>query len=453
VSERAEHANLILRAAVAAADAAPAVLRAVHGAQELGTARRIHVIAIGKAAAVMANAAFHALPRTPDSALVIVPHGVEDGPMTHGAASDVMNGATGAHMRASPLRASHPIPDASSAAAAVHVERRLSDAAAGDVVLVLISGGASSLCAAPAAGITIDEYAQVVRGLMHAGADIRELNTLRTHIDRLKGGGMARLIAPARAIGLVVSDVIGNPLDIIASGPLTPCTTTAGDAARILERFGLWSATPHAVRHALTSVHARQQPARHRADAAASAFPHVRVLVVLDNRAAVDGAAREARRLGYDVRVSDEAVTGSAREAGSRIAREARYVADRMRHADPPVCLLYGGETTVTVSGTGTGGRNQELVLAAAIELDGKPRITVASLGTDGIDGPTGAAGAIADGRTVSNGRRAHLNATDALVNNDSHTFFVAAGGLIRTGPTGTNVMDVQLALIDPAAP
>jgi glycerate-2-kinase len=356
--------------------------------------------------------------------------------------------------------------------AAGQVEGQLTDAADGDIVVVLISGGASSLCAAPAAGITIDEYAGVVDALLDAGADIRELNTVRAHIDRLKGGGMARLAAPARVIGLVVSDVVGSPLDVIASGPLTPSTTTATDATRVLEKYRLWSAVPDSVRRALQSgPHDRApgsgsssgsyEPPSSSSSASdspppgsgAADFSHVTTRVVLDNRTAVDGAAREARRLGYGVRVSREAVTGRARRAGTRIARDATAIADRLQHADAPVCVLYGGETTVVVSGAGTGGRNQELVLAAAIELDGDSRITVASLGTDGIDGPTDAAGAAADGGTVARGKRAGLSAGDALENNDSHSFFAVVDGLIRTGPTGTNVMDVQVALIDPATP
>jgi glycerate-2-kinase len=172
--------------------------------------------------------------------------------------------------------------------------------------------------------------------------------------------------------------------------------------------------------------------------------------IILDNATATAGAAGEARRLGYDVRTSPLPLTGTARDAGTRIARDARRAAADLRNGDRPVCLVYGGETTVIVKGSGRGGRNQELVLAAAVEIDGEPRITIGSLGTDGIDGPTDAAGAIADGETVARGRRVRLAAAEALADNDSYSYFDATGELIRTGPTGTNVMDVQVALIDP---
>lgn len=318
----------------------------------------------------------------------------------------------------------------------------LTRAKTGDVVLVLISGGASSLCAAPVAGVSIEDYAATANVLMRAGADIHELNTVRTQIDRLKGGGMARLVSPARAVGLIVSDVPGNPLHIIGSGPLTPPAATPADALGILDRYELLPAVPDGVRHALSS-----------ARSVAHDFSHVMTRIVLDNRVAVEGAAQEARRLGYEPRIDPAPVTGSAREAGNRLARDAIAHAGRMHHADPPACMLYGGETTVVVTGAGTGGRNQELALSAAVALDGHTRITIGSVGTDGIDGPTDAAGAIADGATVQRGTAAGVNARDALDANDSHTFLDAAEALIRTGATGTNVMDVQVVLVDPPWP
>ena len=373
------------------------------------------------------------------AALVIVPHDTE------------VRGALLSDARV--LHAGHPYPDESSEHAAAAAEALLHDADAGDVVFVLLSGGASALCAAPAASLSVGEYADVVRMLMQTGADIRALNTVRTHIDRLKGGRMARLAAPSRVLGLIVSDVVGSPLDVIASGPLTPCTSTPGDALGILTAAGLLPRVPAGVRNALESGRyaADQNSDDVSSDAsAAGEFDHVRTEIVLDNRSAIEGAAAEARRLGYDTRCVSEPVTGSARDAGTRIAREAVACADELRPGDRPVCVVYGGETTVQVKGSGRGGRNQELVLAAAITIAGDPRITVASVGTDGIDGSSDAAGAVADGHTVANGSRADTSAVGALENNDSFTFFAQEGGLVRTGPTGTNVMDVQIALIDP---
>jgi hydroxypyruvate reductase len=448
VSERAAHARLILRTAVAAADPAPAVRHAVSAAAELRAARRIHLLAVGKAAAVMADAALHTLPRAPDSALIIVPPG------TAGTAVAALPAAV-EYLRPAraPIRvlhAAHPIPDMSSAQAAVQIERQLADAVEGDIVLVLLSGGASSLSAAPAPGITIDEYATVVRALMHGGASIEELNTVRAHIDRLKCGGLARAAAPAHVLGLIVSDVAANALHVIASGPLTPCPSAAADAVRVLEKYGLWAAASDALRRVLQPERSAHRTGHASIDARHAAFSHVTTRIILDNATATAGAAGEARRLGYDVRTSPLPLTGTARDAGTRIARDARRTAADLQSGDRPVCLVYGGETTVIVKGSGLGGRNQELVLAAAVEIDGEPRITIGSLGTDGIDGPTDAAGAIADGETAARGRRVRLAAADALAENDSYSYFEATGELIRTGPTGTNVMDVQVALIDP---
>lgn len=425
-AHRAADAERILRAAITAADPGPAVRHAITSIPGLTHARRVHILALGKAAARMSAAARAAFDTPPAATLVIVPHGTAApaGPDTH------------------VIHAAHPAPDASSVHAAEAVASLLSAASHDDTVLVLISGGASSLCAAPAAGITIEEYAALVRALQHAGADIVELNTVRRHIDLLKGGGMARLAAPARTIGLIVSDVTGSPLHIIASGPLSPGITTPRDARSVLERFGLWHAAPPSIRNALSA----SDTAADLTDAAA----HALLRVVADNGIAVAGAARMAVQLGYDVRTTELPVTGAAREAGASAARAAMRIARVLRPADRPVCLLSGGETTVVVTGAGTGGRNQEVVLAAALELAGHPGITIGSIGTDGVDGPTDAAGAVADSATIVAGAHAGVDAAIALEHNDSHSFFTAAGGLIRTGPTGTNVMDVQVALVDP---
>lgn len=426
LESRAADATRILRAAIAAADPYRAVSSALRDFAELRRALRVHLLAVGKAAGAMAAAALDTLPRAPASALIVVPH-----------ADRSWTGRATESLRV--LHAAHPLPDASSVDAARQIERQLARATAGDVVLVLISGGASALCAAPVDGIGIDDYRAAVAALMRAGADIHELNAVRTHLDRLKGGGMARIAAPARAIGLIISDVPGNPLDIIASGPLTPSRTMPADALDILDRYQLLPEVPAGVRRALSS-----------GPGVVHDFAHVTTRIVLDNRAAVEGAADEARRLGYRPHIREEPVTGSARDAGARLAAAAMAHADHMHHAAEPACRLYGGETTVVVTGPGRGGRNQELALSAALVLDGNTSITIGSVGTDGIDGPTDAAGAVTDGTTVLRGTRAGVNARDALHENDSYAFLEAAGALIHTGATGTNVMDVQVVLIDP---
>lgn len=457
--QRESDARRILHTAIAAADPGPAVDRALRDATDLHDARGVYLLAIGKAAGVMAEAALRALHTIDDgipaarirSSLVILPqHDTGDEAAT---LVDAPADSPGAIQF---LRAAHPLPDASSVRAAEAVEALLRDAHNGDLVLVLISGGTSSLCAAPVAGVSIEEYAEVVRMLMRAGAGIHELNTVRTHIDRLKGGGMARLIAPADALGLVMSDVVGNRLDIIGSGPLTPATTSADDALRVLTDFHLLDTIPAGVRTALehaqplTPDDAAAPPAMPPGSGQETSGGRVRTQIILDNRTAIDGAADEARRLGYDIRVRREPLAGRARDAGTFLARAALAVAGTMKPGDRPVCMISGGETTVEVTGSGRGGRNLELALAAAIALDGDSRVTLASVGTDGIDGSSNAAGGIAGGRTVASGKRAAIDAGDALENNDSHTFLATTGGLIITGPTGTNVMDVQVALIDP---
>lgn len=411
--ERRGHAESILRAAITAADTGAAVRNALTGA-DVGKA---FIIAIGKAAGPMVLGALDTLPRRPDRALAVVPHGTSVEPRA------------GLHV----LYASHPLPDESSAAAGRAIVELLRSAGRGTTVVALISGGASSLAIAPADPVTVEDYAETVQLLLRAGADIATLNGVRSRIDVLKGGGTARLAAPARVLGLVVSDVVGNALDVIASGPLTPSRISIDAVIRTLEELNVLERLPRSVRDALT----RDTPV-------ASSYDHVDARTILDNRIALEGAAREAARLGYDVVVQSETVTGEARNAGERIARDAM---DRPRTR--PLCILYGGETTVHVGGAGTGGRNQELVLAAALALNGTSGITVGSIGTDGVDGPTDAAGAVADGLSVSRGAHIGCDAVVALERNDSHSFFAREGGIIRTGPTGTNVMDVQVVLID----
>jgi glycerate 2-kinase len=390
-----DHADRILRAAIAAADPAPLVTRALLAVPRLAGHQRVRVLAVGKAAAGMGTAALDTLGRLDarvTAALLILPHGI--------AAPGPRRGATVMH-------ASHPLPDASSLDAGRAVERLLADAAADDVVLVLLSGGASALAVLPVDGLTVTDYAERIDRLMRDGADIGTINSVRRSIDRLKGGGMAAIAAPARVVGLVLSDVTGDRLETIASGPLTPDRASTSD---------------------------------------------VSVAIIGGNGIALDGAAACAAGLGYDVRRAAGPLTGPAREAGVWLAGAALRIQRGLKNHDRPVCLLAGGETTVVVTGDGVGGRNQELVLAAALEAGAAPGITIASAGTDGIDGPTAAAGAIADAVTLQRAAAAGIDAAAALARNDSYSFFRAVGGTFITGPTGTNVQDVQLALIRPEA-
>jgi glycerate 2-kinase len=420
-----DHAEAILRAAITAAAPAPLVRNALAAAPELDDADAIHLIAIGKAAGAMAAPAFELCGSRLERSLVIAPAGTPD------ARADMFG--------------AHPLPDESSRAAGDAVRdvlRGASRAAAAGAnvrVLVLLSGGASAVVALPLADIAIDEYADCVARLMRAGADIGELNIVRKHIDALKGGRMAALAAPAPVLGLVLSDVVGDPLETIASGPLSPDPSTCDDALRVLRRHGVLDDCAAAIRDALGSGDAESP------EPDDTAFDDVRVRIVGGNDVAINGAAAMAERLGYRVRRAVEPVTGPAREAGVTLAREALR-----SHRDDqlPTCIVAGGETTVAVQGAGRGGRNQEVVLAACIELAGFAGIAVGAIGTDGVDGPTDAAGAVADHETLQHAAARGVDPAAALDANDSHTFFQQTGGLIITGPTGTNVGDVMVAVV-----
>jgi glycerate 2-kinase len=418
-ADRRRHADAILRAAIAAADPARLVQRALHGAVELEAAPQVRIIAIGKAAPGMAAAAGEILGERVRDTLVIAPHGTPSPPGT--------------------LFGAHPAPDEGSLAAGRAVLERLRGTPDQQTVLVLLSGGASASVAVPLGDISIAEYAECAMKLMRAGADIRDLNIVRKHIDALKGGRMALHAAPAAVLGLVLSDVVGDPVDIIASGPLTPDPTSCDDALHVLRRHGLLDECAPSIRRYLEEC-AEPAPAEGHA-----AFANVRVRVIGGNDVAIEGAASHAETLGYRVRRATDPVTGPAREAGATLAREARLL---QRAGDLPVCIIAGGETTVAVAGTGRGGRNQELVLAACIDLDGHDGITVASAGTDGIDGNTEAAGAIADEHTLQLAAQHDVHIRAILDDNDSHAFFTATDCLVVTGPTGTNVNDVHVALI-----
>jgi glycerate 2-kinase len=423
VRERRRHAAAILRAAIAAADPGALVRRALHGAPELTGGEPIHLLAAGKAAAAMAEPLFEAFGDRIVKHVIVLPHGTPT--------------------RRPALFGSHPVPDASSEEAAAATAELLERAGAGDLVVALFSGGGSSVVAAPLPGIDIAGYAASVARLMRGGAEIGELNVVRKHIDALKGGRMAALAAPAAVLCLVLSDVVGDRVDVIASGPFSPDPTSAADALGVLRRHGPLRAYPTAVRELLENDAAAGTP-----QPGAAAFERVRVRVIGGNDVAVEGAARRAAELGYRVHRAVHPVTGPAADAGVTLAREARLL---QRAGVPPACIVAGGETTVAVTGAGRGGRNQELVLAACLELQRAAGITVASIGTDGIDGPTEAAGAIADEESLDRAAARGVQAAPALRSNDSHEFHRAAGGLVITGPTGTNVNDVQLALI--AAP
>ncbi len=424
-------AEACLRAAVAAVE--PEALTAGflkrHPELSAGVAS-VSVVGIGKAAAAMARGARRVLGRRLSGGVLIVPDGrTGDAP----GGFEVYGGG-------------HPIPNAEGAEGALAVHRLASDLGLGDALLCLISGGGSALMSLPPAGVTLAAVQATTEALLRSGATISELNCVRKHLDQLKGGRLARLAYPSHVVALVLSDVLGDALEVIASGPLTADPTTFADAIGILERSGVRARVPAPVRDYLAGGRAGRLPESPKPGE--PCFERVTARVIGSNRLAADAALAEAERRGYRTLLLTTWLSGEAREVGRVLAAVGREVNAGGRPVAAPACIVAAGETTVTVRGGGRGGRNQEVALGAAHALGGTRGILVASMGTDGVDGPTDAAGAVADGTTLARGRRLGLDAGRALADNDAYPFFRALGDLIVTGPTGTNVMDVALVMV-----
>jgi len=424
-------AAAIFRAALKAADPAEAIRRHVTRAGELLTAGRrrydlsafggVTVIGAGKASGAMAAAVERLLGRRVRGGLVNVKYGY-----------------TAKLRRVELNECGHPVPDEAGVRGAERIAQIASGLGERDLVVCVISGGASALLPLPAPPVTLEDKQATTRLLLGSGADIHEINAVRKHLSLIKGGQLARLCHPATVISLLLSDVIGDDLDVIGSGPTAPDSSTFEQARGILAKYGLLNRVPAAVRERLGNPNAPETP---KADD--PVFERVQNLVVGSNRLAVAAAAQRARELGYHPLVLSTRIEGETREVArvhAAIALEAQASGNPVK---PPACIISGGETTVTIRGEGLGGRNMEFTLAAALDLAGTPGIVVLSAGTDGTDGPTDAAGAIADGSTGM-----HPGARAALDNNDSYHFFEQAGGLLKTGPTNTNVMDVRLLLV-----
>jgi len=419
-------AQAIWRAALAAGSVAPLVDRALERLRFDLTHpswRHLLVFGCGKASGAMAAAVERTLGRRITEGLVVV-----------------KDGYTVPTARVVLREAGHPVPDARGQAAAEEIVRRVRSAGADDAVLFLVSGGGSALTPAPVRPITLAEKQETTRLLLGAGATINELNAVRKHLSLFKGGQLARAAAPATLISLILSDVIGDPLDVIASGPTAPDPTTFAEALTVLERRGVGYLVPAAVRARLEAgargeVEETPKPGD-------PAFERVTNVVIGNNALVVDAAAAEARRLGYRAEVLTRSLQGEAREVALELVARARAL-------PPRSCLIAGGETTMTVRGRGRGGRCQEFALAAALQLRRDDRVIVLAAGTDGTDGPTDAAGGTADAETVARGERAGQAARRALDDNDAYTFLSAAGDLFVSGPTNTNLLDLYLLLRD----
>jgi hydroxypyruvate reductase len=317
----------------------------------------------------------------------------------------------------------------------------LADVNEDDLVICLISGGGSALLVSPVPGISLSELQVLTKVLLAGGASIDEINTLRKHLEQLKGGGLARLACPASLITLILSDVVGDPLDVIASGPTVPDPTTFADAWNILERYNLVDRIPSPLVHHLQNGCRGKLPDTPKPGD--PLFNKIQNVIIGNNRQAAVAAIHQAEVEGLNCMLLTTYLQGEARQAGRFLAAIARQVVESGAPIPRPACIVAGGETTVTLIGDGLGGRNQELALAAVSDLAGQDQIALIALATDGGDGPTDAAGAIVTGRTLERARAIGLEPAHFLANNDAYHFFDPLGDLIRTGPTQTNVTDL----------
>jgi hydroxypyruvate reductase len=436
---KSPHGDMILavqRAALAAVDPGAAVRRQVRRqgnlltvagrAYDLSAIERIWVVGGGKAATAMAAALYAILGQRLAGGLVVTKVG-HTGTRDTGPVQIV--------------EAGHPLPDQAGVDGAQRLAALLAQATQRDLVLVVISGGGSALLTLPAEGLSLADLQETTDLLLRSGATIVELNAVRKHLSQIKGGGLVRLAAGVPLATLILSDVVGDPLDVIASGPTVPDPTTFAAAWRVLERYALVERIPPAVRQRLQA--GLDGTVAETPKEGATLFACVQNAIVGNNRLAAEAAVETAQALGFNALLLSTFVEGEARQ----VARVAAALAKELVSADCPVakpaCLVWGGETTVTVRGRGLGGRNQELALAAALAMEGLPGVVLVALGTDGTDGPTDAAGAVATGETVARARVLGLDPAAHLHNNDAYPFFDALGDLIRTGPTGTNVNDL----------
>lgn len=404
------------------------LLRIADQVHDLSLYDRLIVVGAGKASGAMAEALEEKLGERIDCGLVNVPLGT----------------AYTLHTQFIELQeAQHPIPDQGGLTGAIKITKILQKLNEKTLVIVLISGGGSALLPLPQEGITLAEKKATTDLLLKSGAAIEEMNTVRKHISAIKGGQLAALAYPATVISLILSDIVGDPLTSIASGPTVPDPTTYKEAVEILERYSVWNEISQSVRNCLRegldgTRNETPKPGDIR-------FEKVQNIVIGNNRIALNCAAKKARSMGLKTLILSSFVEGEARHVGTAmagLAREMKYSGTELSKYD---VLIAGGETTVTVVGQGRGGRNQELALSASLKIDGIDGIVIVSVGSDGIDGLSNHAGAIVDGYTVKRSMEAKMNPRIYLANNDSDRFFSSIRDGIVTGLTGTNVNDIML--------
>jgi glycerate 2-kinase len=417
-------AKAILMAALAAADPTAAVEQVLRNLEDLGRYERVFVVGAGKAGGTMARAVEQLL-----------------GSRISAGCVNVKDGDTAKTQLIELRPCGHPVPDERGFNGSRRIAEICVDASANDLVICLLSGGASALTPYPAPPITLSEKQETTRLLLASGAGIHEINAVRKHLSAIKGGQLARLAAPARVLSLILSDVVGDDLDVIGSGPTAPDASTFETAYAVLEKYELRDRVPARVRERL------KNGARETVKAADPLFENVENVIVGSNQKSLESAARAAKEMGYRTFILSSTIEGETKDVARMHAAIARQIRTHAQPARPPVCMISGGETTVTMrdGNVGKGGRNQEFALAAAMDIAGLENVLILSAGTDGSDGPTDAAGAMADGTTVE---RANSMAAAALEDHDAYPLFEQLGDLVITGSTGTNVMDLHLILV-----
>jgi glycerate 2-kinase len=434
----AEEIELILSSTLEAVDPIHAVKKAlirdgnllyVGGKKyTLGSYDRFFVIGAGKAAVHLAIGLTEVMGNYSLEGLIITKH----------LSDDVKQLPTNIRV----LCGNHPVPGLQSLESAKALKEFTKGFTKKDLVFCVISGGGSSLMTHPVEGVTLGEIQELTNILLACGARIDEMNVLRKRLDQLKGGGLAKMVYPAELIALILSDVMGSPLDTIASGPTVPDPSTFHDALQVLEKYKIRDRIPKSIlQHLDKGVNKQQEETKKPGD---QVFSSVTNIIVADNRIACEAAREKAKALGYNSLILTTFLKGEARNTGEYLAsilRESTFSDNPIRR---PFCIICGGETTVTIKGKGVGGRNQEVALGSVPELAGLERVSLITFATDGEDGPTDAAGAVVTGDTLHQAISRDISIVDCLAENDSYRFFKSLGSLLVIGPTGTNVNDIN---------
>lgn len=399
---------------------------------DLTAIQRILVVGAGKAGFPMAQAVTDLLGERISCGLVIVKDG-------YVSTDDMLP-------RIELCEASHPLPDERGVEGTRRIASLLRDLTSQDLVLCLISGGGSALLTAPAEGITLRDMQALTALLLSCGANINEINVLRKHIDLVKGGGLARWASPSQVAALILSDVISDPVDVIASGPCVPDSSTYQDALAILESYALMDKIPSIIRENIQAGVRGQIPETPKKDD--PFFANVKNVIIASNYQAAQASIAQARDEGWAALLLTTHLQGEARQIGRMLAAIARQINLSGEPLSRPACLVFGGESTVTLQGSGLGGRNQELALGAVVEMAGLSDAFLVTLATDGGDGPTNAAGAVVTGQTLARAVASDISVQNSLANNDSYHFFLPLGDLILSGPTRTNVNDLAFLFL-----